>query len=222
MWRNGKRTVLRRLWGKPLGGSSPLIRTSLYGVGIIVKICVYRLLYKRYMQTYKAYTDEDFIKAVANNQSVAGVLRELNLRQAGGNYHTVQKHIQRLKVDTSHWTGQAWLKNEQLKDWQSYAALQSVKRQLIKLRGHKCEECDRKKWRGQQIAIELHHIDGNRTNNTLENLQLLCPNCHSLTPNYKTGNNNRTKKPANKCKDCMTEIKRSSIRCVKCARRHRA
>jgi 5-methylcytosine-specific restriction endonuclease McrA len=52
------------------------------------------------------------------------------------------------------------------------------------LKQHQCEECGLDEWMGQLIPIELHHIDGNRFNNNLENLQLLCPNCHALTPNY--------------------------------------
>lgn len=47
-----------------------------------------------------------------------------------------------------------------------------------------CEKCGITEWMGQKITLELHHIDGNRINNKLENLAILCPNCHSLTPNH--------------------------------------
>ena len=40
-------------------------------------------------------------------------------------------------------------------------------------------------WLGKPINLEVHHIDGVRTNNSLENLQLLCPNCHSYTDNFR-------------------------------------
>jgi 5-methylcytosine-specific restriction endonuclease McrA len=56
---------------------------------------------------------------------------------------------------------------------------------LIKFRGHKCESCGNTEWFNQPIKLEIHHIDGDRTNNNLENLQLLCPNCHSITPNWR-------------------------------------
>lgn len=49
---------------------------------------------------------------------------------------------------------------------------------------HTCEECGLSEWRGEHIALHLHHIDGDRNNNKLENLQILCPNCHSQTHNY--------------------------------------
>ena len=43
------------------------------------------------------------------------------------------------------------------------------------------------------IPLEIHHIDGDCTNNKEENLELLCPNCHSLTENYKSRNQNCTR-----------------------------
>jgi len=48
----------------------------------------------------------------------------------------------------------------------------------------KCEMCGIDEWLGLDLTLELHHIDGNRFNNELNNLQILCPNCHSLTPNH--------------------------------------
>lgn len=64
-----------------------------------------------------------------------------------------------------------------------------LKDRLIKLRGHKCEDCGLTEWKNQLIPLEAHHIDGDRCNNTLENLLLLCPNCHTLTSNYGSKNN---------------------------------
>ena len=47
-----------------------------------------------------------------------------------------------------------------------------------------CEKCKSEKWLGETIPLELHHINGNRFDNRISNLQLLCPNCHALTDNY--------------------------------------
>lgn len=50
---------------------------------------------------------------------------------------------------------------------------------------YKCEQCGITEWNGKYIRLEVHHIDGNHSNNKPENLMLLCPNCHSQTKNYR-------------------------------------
>lgn len=60
--------------------------------------------------------------------------------------------------------------------------------ELIKLRGRKCECCGLSEWNSIPITLQAHHIDGDRTNNVLENLALLCPNCHSQTDNFCSKN----------------------------------
>ena len=61
---------------------------------------------------------------------------------------------------------------------------------LIEQRGNKCEECGWSKTNvvTGNVPIELEHVDGNSENNNINNLKLLCPNCHSLTPTYKSLN----------------------------------
>jgi 5-methylcytosine-specific restriction endonuclease McrA len=61
----------------------------------------------------------------------------------------------------------------------------ALKRFLIRERGHRCEDCGLETWKNQPIPLELHHRDGNPDNNTRDNLQLLCPNCHAFTAHYK-------------------------------------
>ena len=63
-----------------------------------------------------------------------------------------------------------------------------MKDALIALRGRKCECCKNSEWLKQLIPLEVHHIDGDNINNELENLQLLCPNCHAQTDNYRNRN----------------------------------
>lgn len=69
-----------------------------------------------------------------------------------------------------------------------------IKQKLIELRGHQCEQCKLTQWQNQSIPLELHHIDGDPFNNDYENLLLLCPNCHTLTPNYGSKNRKRPKR----------------------------
>ena len=65
---------------------------------------------------YADYTDQDIKEAVINSKSIAGCLRQLGKRPAGGNYLNLKRHLQRLNLNTDHWTGQAWNKGEQLKN----------------------------------------------------------------------------------------------------------
>lgn len=67
---------------------------------------------------------------------------------------------------------------------------------LIKngLKEEKCEVCKNEMWNGLSIPLELHHVDGNPKNNEIENLQILCPNCHAQTENFKGKNKGKNRK----------------------------
>lgn len=137
------------------------------------------------MRKYRNYSNDDIIKAASQVKSMANLLRLLDLKPAGGNYIHMKKILQELRINCDHWTGQAWNKNEQLKSWSKYKRITSLKRVLIKERGNACEDCGITRWKEQMIKLEIHHIDGDRTNNKKNNLKLLCPNCHSFTDNFR-------------------------------------
>jgi hypothetical protein len=62
----------------------------------------------------------------------------------------------------------------------------TIKRCLIRagLKDGRCEECGLSQWRGRHLSMALHHVNGDNRDNRLENLLLLCPNCHSQTDNF--------------------------------------
>lgn len=71
-----------------------------------------------------------------------------------------------------------------------YGISQNIRRYLKEKYDNKCQLCgwgERNIFTGN-VPLEIHHIDGDYTNNTEENLQLLCPNCHSLTETFKNSN----------------------------------
>jgi len=61
-----------------------------------------------------------------------------------------------------------------------------LKSRLIRegLKENRCEECGITEWRGKPLSMELHHVNGDGQDNRLENLQLLCGNCHAQTDNW--------------------------------------
>lgn len=153
------------------------------------------------MSKYK-YTDEQLIEAVKTSLSIAEVCRKLGIKAVGGNYATIHNKINKLNLDTTHFTGKAWNQGLKYKVVVPAKSLQEIlkentpypsyklKLRLIKegLKEEKCECCGNTEWLGQPIKLELHHINGNHNDNRLENLQLLCPNCHAYTDNYRGKN----------------------------------
>lgn len=69
----------------------------------------------------------------------------------------------------------------------------TLKQKLIRdgLKKECCEKCGLSKWLGKPIPLELHHINGDHYDNSLNNLQLLCPNCHAIEPNHRGAANKK-------------------------------
>lgn len=64
----------------------------------------------------------------------------------------------------------------------------ALRRVIAFMRGYHCEMCGISEWNSRPIVLEVEHINGDSTNNSPENVCLLCPNCHSQTPTYKGAN----------------------------------
>lgn len=140
----------------------------------------------------REYTKEWLQELCANSFSYAEVLRKAGRSPTGGgSVATLKKKIEDFGIDVSHFTGQGWNKNNF--DFSRFQKDRKIKngtaaKPLIYIRGHRCECCGLEEWLNGLIPLEVHHIDGDRLNNEEANLQLLCPNCHALTDNYRGKN----------------------------------
>ena len=85
-----------------------------------------------------------------------------------------------------------WKKGEEPGHTASYKIHKYVKRYLFEKNNNSCQECgwNRVNEHTGNVPLQIHHIDGDCTNNSEENLQLLCPNCHALTENFGSRNKN--------------------------------
>ena len=128
----------------------------------------------------------------AESMNKAAVLLKMN-------YKTLCFHAKRLGCFKPNQAGkglkkkpakQAVLLESILNGTQQTFQTHKLKLRLIKeaAKLHQCESCKLTTWLGKPIPLELHHRDGNKYNNKLENLSLLCPNCHALTENYRAKN----------------------------------
>lgn len=141
------------------------------------------------MPKQSKYTKEKLEPIVAQSQSIMEVLRRLGLKETGGNHSHIKNVIKKLNLDTSHFLGQGWNKGKTFEK----RPLEDYLSNRVKIRSHplklrlisagvkewKCEKCGLSDWRGEFISLELDHINGDHFDNRLENLQILCPNCHA-------------------------------------------
>ena len=140
---------------------------------------------------WRTFSKEEIEAIVASSFSEAEVARKLGYQNVTS---SLKKMYQEYDLDTSHFKGAGWNKDnynyDSFKPNRHKSKGHSIRNALINLRGAKCECCGLTEWLGQPIKLEVHHLDGNRQNDNDSNLQLLCPNCHSYTPNWR-----RRKKP---------------------------
>ena len=137
------------------------------------------------------YTKEKLEPIVSKCYSYNELLRTLELSLTGGNQSHIRKVIKREGLDTSHFKGQGWSKGKTfpkkypIEDYltnKRYINSDSLRKRLLKegYFEYKCQRCLQDTHQGYEISLELHHINSKHNDNSLENLRILCPNCHSL------------------------------------------
>ena len=137
------------------------------------------------------YNKEMLTPLVNTSNSYNSLLRKLNLQLTGGNQTYIRKLISKFEIDTSHFTGKSSNKGRTFPPKYSIEEYLSNKRiisshhlksRLIKegFFKNQCDSCGLDEWLGEKLPLELHHKDKNHSNNNLNNLQILCPNCHAI------------------------------------------
>lgn len=144
------------------------------------------------MKKWETFSKDDLQKIVKESFSFREVANKCGYSMiGGGSIKSIKEMISYYNFDTSHFLGQGWNKNNfdysRFKNGQSIKVAEALKA-LTNLRGYKCEQCLNEIWNGDKIPLEIHHKDGNNLNNELNNLQLLCPNCHAQTENWRGKN----------------------------------
>lgn len=166
------------------------------------------------MSKWEQYTKEEIQQMVADSYSERSLVMKMGYSGAGGNTHLVICAIQKQypDIDFSHFTGAAWNKgktrdvDDRIARHEKYTldevfirnspVSQKVLRGYVErhqILPYVCSQCGCDgHWQNGEIALEIHHINGINTDNRIENLQYLCPNCHALTENYRGLNKKRT------------------------------
>ena len=147
------------------------------------------------MKKWEKFSRDEIEQFVKESRSYSQLSFKLGYGKSisGSANKTMQEMVKELSLDVSHFTGQGWNKGNF--DYSRFTFGKRVRpsdalKAIVMLRGYKCECCGITDWMGKKITFQIHHINGNHNDNTLTNLQVLCPNCHALTDNYKGKNMN--------------------------------
>lgn len=163
-----------------------------------------RAIYK----SKRKWTDQQLTEAIAECKSMAQVGRLLGQKSPSAANRTIPRHIKRLGLDISHFTGRGESGNRTTVRYNKWDLDQilvvdspyagggsSLKRRLLglELLSPACYCCGIFEWNNKKLTLQIDHINGVNNDNRLENLRLLCPNCHSQTDTY-AGKNARKNK----------------------------
>lgn len=146
-------------------------------------------------RSHKEYSVEQVREAVNNAICWSDVLRALDLSPYGSNSKTVKGLVKKYGLDISHFDVKAAYrrgKDVELTIADVFVANSTAHRSTVRrlvhkhnLLPYKCVKCGLEGlWQGEELNLQLDHIDGDPSNNQLQNLRFLCPNCHSQTETF--------------------------------------
>lgn len=172
----------------------------------------------------------EILQWIEENQSKAFICQQLRCKP-----ETLNSYLKKMNIEYAGNKGSKGKPSRHYKSASEYIKGSNVKSHLLKeklfregIKKEECELCGANIWLGIKLPLELHHKDGNHFNNEFENLQILCPNCHSIQEGnsganigkYTKKNDDfklKTKKEVKYCLDCGKEISEKAIRCKSCA-----
>jgi hypothetical protein len=163
------------------------------------------------------YTEQDVRDAVAGARSLSEALRTLGLRAAGSNFRTLKRLIERYEISTEHMDPNWVLRGdrprrtiplERVMVASSSYSRGKLKRRLYNagLKERRCELCGQgEQWNGGAMSLILDHVNGVATDNRLENLRIVCPNCNATLDTH-CGRQNRLDVAPRACLYCGAEF----------------
>lgn len=173
------------------------------------------------------FSEEEFIKIIQESQSYTECLKKMGYSSnSGSSTAKLHKKIQELNIDVSHFTRSVPIKrNEDNIFILDSTVSQKVLRNWYKKGNYseyKCAICGQEPfWNGKELTLILDHINGYNSDDRLENLRWVCPNCNYQLDTTNGKNINHGQHKTNYCIDCGKIISLVSIRCKSCEGKYR-
>lgn len=161
-------------------------------------------------------SEKEYKEAAKASKSLSDMCRFLGILPRGANFDTLKHAIARYKISTEHFDSPVVLQDSHGKFFNRNSKMRKL---LIEKYGYKCSnpKCQIAEWNKKEITLQVDHIDGNNTNDSTDNVRLLCPNCHYETDTYCI-NSNKNIELSSICQ-CGNKKKRESRICGNCVKK---